>query len=182
MAKKILKHQTNLDVRNYDENAGIVPFTALIETFHAGDNTNLGGSILTTVNTKVKVTFTGQFLTDPDWAFGVYGIIELDGKNIGGISVIRQISSIFTAEIDTPFLGIVTSLAKVTINDTVAPTTIIVEDEIDFTKIPVSILNLDKAKLTARLGRIASIDFCILQENGFEIQLEDASGCIQKEF
>ena len=170
------KHSANIYIKGYEVPANILPFTGKIETFDSISLADLSGTVSKINNTRIKATFESDFTTHPDYPFSFYGIIEVDTKSTGGISFIRQISTIIEPENDTPFVGLNGNLAKITV--TTSPDKVVVEADLDISKLP---SDLNNYKLSARVGRITPhVEFCLLQENGDSILMESGD-CIEHE-
>lgn len=176
---KIFKFSSVIQVKDYEQSVTPSPFTAVIELY---DNAvaNQVDSVLGFQNTFVRAIFTGNYTLHPDYQFDMYGIIELDVVNSGGIQQIDQISTLFDKRTDSVFIGLSGDKALLTL---VNATTIKVEAKIDYTKLASWYgASLDGAtlKVSARLGRISEPDFCLLLQNGEELLGQD-NNCIEYE-
>lgn len=173
-------HKTRLRIKNYEE-YNACEIDGSIATYHATTDDNLSGQILKTVNTKVIASFTGKEIFPciyskisnecdfdqlqsgsgsfssgggdisdcPDY----YGIIELAGYFQGEFQI-RQISTLFNTETDSPFIGeIATNKAKLIAYPYASPPRIDVLAEIDYSKLDTTLPNYT---LSARLGKQAA--------------------------
>lgn len=181
MATIIFKHITDIEFKDYDVASGNTTFTAEIKTYDATSLTNTGLVLLDGDNTLIEATFTGDYLSDPDYPFSMYGILELDVRGIGGDTFIKQISTVydstnFTNATDEVWSGSVPiNKASLTLN----PTNVVLEAELDYTKLDFTI---NEYKLTARLGKYPELEtFCLITEDSDNIMVEDLSGCVTTE-
>jgi hypothetical protein len=172
----VVKHGTDIGIKTYDDYDNC-EITGIIETFHEPTMTNLSGHLSKTANTFVRATFYGKKLFPCIWnpssecdytqilsgsgsasdsngdidALGcpeLYGIIELDDLQSGGINFIRQISTMYDPETDTPFIGESGVRAKLTLYPYATNPCAVVEAVID-----VDLIDLSREyKLSARIG------------------------------
>jgi hypothetical protein len=172
----VVKHGTSVGIKTYDDYDNC-EITGIIETFHEPTMTDLSGYLSKTANTFVRATFYGKKLFPCVWnpsseceytqilsgsgsasdsngeidALGcpeLYGIIELDDLQSGGINFIRQISTMYDPETDTPFIGESGVRAKLTLYPYATNPCAVVEAVID-----VDLIDLSREyKLSARIG------------------------------
>ena len=172
----VVKHGTSVGIKTYDDYDNC-EITGIIETFHEPTMTDLSGYLSKTANTFVRATFYGKKLFPCIWnpsseceytqilsgsgsasdsngdidALGcaeLYGIIELDDLQSGGINFIRQISTMYDPETDTPFIGESGVRAKLTLYPYATNPCAVVEAIID-----VDLIDLSREyKLSARIG------------------------------
>jgi len=128
-----------------------------------------------TNNTRVQATFTGNGLDCYNFAnTDFYGILEIYEYRSGTIESIRQISTLFNPETDTPWIGLNGNMAR------------LVKSSGPFTVVLDAILNMsfvDPAKtytITARLGKITPIqtETCTCPA-GFTYD-EDSGNCFKE--
>lgn len=172
-------HGTDLGIKDYDEYDGC-EITGVLETFHEPTMTDLQGQISKTANTFVRATFYGRKLFPCVWspdsectytqilsgsgsssdsngdisALGckeLYGILELDDEQSGGQNFIRQISTMYDPETDTPWIGEAGVRAKITLYPYATVPCAVVEAVLD-----VDLLDLSaNYKLSARVGEVS---------------------------
>jgi len=97
------QHSCDMNILNYDDdNDSDNSWTGQIKTYDISD-TDLNENIITYGNTKVKATFfkqvNGVYPTNP------YGILEIAEYQSQGIYGIRQISSVYETERNTPWIS-----------------------------------------------------------------------------
>lgn len=172
-------HGTDVGIKDYDEYDGC-EITATIETFHEPTMTDLDGSLSRTANTFVRATFYGKKLFPCIWnpssecdysqiisgsgsgsdsngeifALGcpeLYGILELDDLSNGGQTFIRQISTMYDPETDTPWIGESGVRAKITLYPYATNPCAVVEAVLDIEQLDLS----RNYKLSARIGEVA---------------------------
>ncbi len=174
-----VKHGVDIGIKYYDEYDGCAN-TGIIETFHQPTMTDLGGSLSRTENTFVRATFYGKKLFPCAWQVDencdytqiisgsgsgsdsngeldgmgcqeLYGILELDDEQSGGIAFIRQISSMYDPETDTPWIGESGVRAKLTHYPFATNPCSILEAVLDIDQLDLT----RNYKLSARIGGIA---------------------------
>ena len=178
-----VKHTSDIEFKDYDVTAGDTVFTAITTTKDASTLTDTGAIILDGDNTQIQTTFTGDFTLHPEYPFNMYGILELDVRGIGGNTWIKQISTVYNSnDFISPASQVwdgAVPLNKATIATFLAPDTVVVTAELDYTKLDFTI---NEYKLTARLGKIpAIISFCLTTEDGNDINVEALTGCLTTE-
>lgn len=128
---------------------------------------------------KVVATIEGDWSSTPSYPFNIYGLLRLDATTTGGVSYIRELSSLKDVPNGSEWEGVSNPLrADLTIDDSVAPFPIVIEGIIDGTKLDDS----SEFCISARVG--ASLDPSFtppvpatakLLENGELKNLEDAT-------